>query len=359
LAALISTLHGQIGFLAGFVGAVEQDFLWHQLDAPTDGAWASLVGTVFAILLALRVRHRHQLCIAALMLAVAFTLGGMLLTAHPGEPVWLVALLDPARASDGLPVVLPVLAILTGAWCATRSPNNLAGWRLRWLTAASALTLLAEYPRMDEAHLAWSACLALTSGAVVLSRVYAILLDRWSLHRLGRAVLYATMLAVPVSTVLLNLPARTEGLIVKSDDGGWRRAPLAAVTGLPGFDGVRVTGEQAASLVAAALYARDSTAPGEPIFVYPTSPLLYVMAHRTNPTRFAHLYPGAASEGELNQLVERLDQLPVRVVIVSDSRLLFWGPPEQNQPLEAYLATHYRDTVRFGELRVLLRDGGV
>jgi hypothetical protein len=153
------------------------------------------------------------------------------------------------------------------------------------------------------------------------------------------------------------MPVRTEGLLVKSNNEGWRRAPLATVTGLPGFDGVQVTGEQAASLVAASIYVRDSTAPGEPIFVYPTSPLVYVMSNRTNPTRFAHLYPGAASDAELWQLMETLDQLPVRVVVVSDSRLLFWGPPQQNQPLEDYLASHYRETARFGDFRVLLRGG--
>jgi hypothetical protein len=144
--------------------------------------------------------------------------------------------------------------------------------------------------------------------------------------------------------------------MARSDEGGWRRAPLVSVRGLPGFDGVQVTGEQAASLVAASIYVRDSTPPGGPIFVYPTSPLVYVMADRTNPTRFAHLYPGAASDVQLHQLMDTLDQLPVRVVIVSDSALLFWGPANQNQPLEDYLAAHYRDSARFGEFRVLLRS---
>jgi hypothetical protein len=54
--------------------------------------------------------------------------------------------------------------------------------------------------------------------------------------------------------------------------------------------------------------------------------------------------------------MDTLDQLPVRVVIVSDSALLFWGPANQNQPLEDYLAAHYRDSARFGEFRVLLRS---
>jgi hypothetical protein len=160
---------------------------------------------------------------------------------------------------------------------------------------------------------------------------------------------------VPVSTTLPNLLARTEGFVVRSDDGGWRRAPLAGITGLPGFNAIQVTGEQAASLVAASIYVRDSTTPSEPIFVYPTSPLVYVMADRRNPTRFAHLYPGAASEAQLNELIDTLDHIPVRVVIVSNAGLLVWGPPGQNQRLEDYLAAHYRDSVRFGDFRVLTR----
>jgi hypothetical protein len=355
LVALIVALNGQIGLLGGFVGAVDQDFLWHPLDGPTTGAWASLVGTGVALLLAIRVRRRGPLFVVGVTCATAFMWSAALLTAQAGEPVWRAVLLALPRASDGLPVVLPVVCIGSGAWCAVRSQNSPAGWHLRWLTAASALTLLAEFPRMDEAHLAWSACLALTTGAVVLGRAFAILIDRWSLRGLGRAALYATLLVVPVTTSLPNLGARAYGMIETSDDGGWRRAPLATVTGLPGFNGVQVTGAQAASLVAAAIYVRDMTEPGEPIFAYPTSPLVYVMADRPNATRFAHLYPGAASEAQLNEVLNTLDQLPVRIVVVSAAGLLFWGPPRQNQPLEDYLAAHYRESARFGEFRVLIR----
>ena len=131
--------------------------------------------------------------------------------------------------------------------------------------------------------------------------------------------------------------------------------PLASISGLPGFGGVLVTGEQSTTLVAAAIYVRDTTAPGEAIFVYPTSPLLYVMADRPNPTRFAHLYPGAATEDQLNQAMALLGRLPVRVVVVEAAELLSWGPPGINQPLEDYLATRYRDVARFGDYRVLTR----
>ena len=59
--------------------------------------------------------------------------------------------------------------------------------------------------------------------------------------------------------------------------------------------GITVPTLEASRLIAAAEYISANTRPGEAIFVYPTAPILYVLADRPNPTRFAHLYPGAAS----------------------------------------------------------------
>jgi hypothetical protein len=87
--------------------------------------------------------------------------------------------------------------------------------------------------------------------------------------------------------------------------------------------------------------------------VYPSSPLLYVMTERTNPTRFAHLYPGAASADALNGIMRTLAQLPVRTVIISESALSFWGPAAANKPLEDYLARRYVEVARFREYHVL------
>jgi hypothetical protein len=82
---------------------------------------------------------------------------------------------------------------------------------------------------------------------------------------------------------------------------------------------------------------------------------VYVISNRPNPTRFAHLYPGAASPDELNHVIAILADSPVRVVVVSDAALSFWGPPAANAPLETYLGQMYRDVARFGEYRVLTR----
>jgi hypothetical protein len=93
------------------------------------------------------------------------------------------------------------------------------------------------------------------------------------------------------------------------------------------------------------------TRPGEPIFVYPTSPLLYVLADRPNPTRFDHLNPGAATPSEIQQTIEALANM--RLVVVSDFWRHAWGPPGPNAPLETYLDAHFTEIGRYGPYRVL------
>jgi hypothetical protein len=219
------------------------------------------------------------------------------------------------------------------------------------MTVAGAVTLLTEYPRVDDVHLAWSAGLALATGAVVIGQMSGQLADRWSLRGIQRGMLAAVLVAVPAATALPNLPVRFDGLIKTSGV-----ARLWPITDLPAVDGMLVTDEQAATLVDAARYVRARTAPGEPIFVYPSSPLLYPMTDRLNPTRYAHVYPGATSPQGVAGIIAALAQTPVRFAVVSQAALSFWGPPLGTQSLEDYLAGSYQEVARFGEYRVLLRS---
>jgi hypothetical protein len=96
------------------------------------------------------------------------------------------------------------------------------------------------------------------------------------------------------------------------------------------------------------------TQPGEPIFVYPTSPLLYVLADRPNPTQFDHLNPGAASARQIEGVIANLDAAHVRLVVISDYWQTAWGPPCLNAPLESWLASRFAEVARYGAYRVLL-----
>jgi hypothetical protein len=355
---LAIALDGRLDLLRGFVGAVDQAVLWHPLTGPSGGAWASLLGVAVAGMLAVRVRQQRALLCAAVAAGVVFAASGVLLTGEPGEAVLLAALMAPGRTAIGLPIVLPVLCIMAGAWQSLRSVPTLATWRLRWITFAGALTFLTQYPRIDDAHLAWSACLPLATGAVVLGQLHATLSNRWSLGRAARSILGVVLVAVPVASALPALADRSHNFVDVSDAG--RLAPRLVSTtiemSLPGIKGLIVPSEQAATLLAAVRFVRANTATDEPIFVYPSSPVIYVASDRPNPTRFTHLYPGAASAQELQDVIAALDQVPVRIVVVSGAELAFWGPPAGNEPLEAYLAGTYHEVARFGSYRVLMRS---
>jgi hypothetical protein len=58
----------------------------------------------------------------------------------------------------------------------------------------------------------------------------------------------------------------------------------------------------------------------------------------------------------VDRVIATLDALPVRIVMVSETDLAFWGPPEGNAPLEAYLAGKYHQIGQFSEYRVLRRN---
>jgi hypothetical protein len=348
LLALLRALDGNVSVLTGFVGGVEQDFLWSPLAAPTGYAWASVLGFGLCLVLAVHLRRSFIGVTLSTLLAVGFWIAAALLTAEPGDPTWKALLVALPRASYGLLVLLPAVGTVVASIYATRHG---ASWRVRALLVASALALLVEYPRMDEVHLAWSGCLGLAAAAWLLDRGYSGLVRRW---RVGwGAALWASLLCVPLLAALPNVAQRLDGVVTGS--GQLRSFQSTYGTGLSGVDDVLVSVEEASTLINAARYVREVTAPGEPIFAYPISPLFYVMTDRPNPTRFAHLFPGTATNTQIDDIVARLENARVRVVVVSSAALDFVGRPGSNQPLEDYLATRYREADRFGDYRVLVR----
>lgn len=352
LIALLVALGGRWQLLVGFVGAVNQNILWYPPELPGNGAWASLLGVAGALALAIRVRRRAALVLLALVAVAYFGIVSVLLTAQSGDSVAQAVFLAPGRAASGLQPFLPLAALLAATvWCINAPPDALR-WRVGWLTVAGALMFLAEYPRMDTIHLAWSAPLALGAGAFVLDRIHSMLCPRWSLGSTGAVVLALTLVLVPAATTLSIVNVRVDSLLDPFDKS--RLASFTPVQDVNAADGVLVKQNDQATLVAVARYVGGMTRPGEPIFVYPTSPLLYVMTDRPNPTRFAHLYPGAATSDQLSQVVSALEN--VRVAVVNNTTMAYWGPPDVNQPLETYLVTHYQQVARFGDYRVLVAD---
>ena len=283
-------------------------FTW--LARPSLGAWLPCVARILAA---------FSLLTLAWLLPLLAAMDGQLGRLAPFVGgVNQTALFSPPEALDLLPVTAGGLAMWWG-WRGTATRHPL----FAWYALAGWFLFLTEYPRMDVAHLAWSAPLLLVMGAIAV--------DHLSVQ---------TGVLAMTAVVLGSIPALV-----------WRTEPLRKEV-VPFTEGVLVPPRTAADIAATVRDIQARTQPGEAIFVYPSSPLLYVLSDRPNPTRYDHLYPGAAPPGEVVRIIQQLRE--VRVVVTSDFWPQFFGPPGDNAPLEDYLATHYEDVARYGAYHVLV-----
>jgi hypothetical protein len=354
LLALLIGLGGQVEYLRGFVGGLDIRPLALPVELPSSAAWLAVLGFGLAAITAVRLGW-HADWVPVVPLA-GFGGALVLLTREPGESLSTALLLAPGRAGYGLQAFIPVAATWSGIWLARRTPRTVAEWRLRWYVAAGAITFITQFPRLDNFHLLWTACIPLVLAATALGRLHDCLARRWRLGRGGRVALVMALLVVPVLAGLPTLYVRGEGFVkIDAETGRPFVVPLARLDGPPAVEGLFAPEGDRDQLASLASYLRSTTAPDEPIFVYPTSPLVYVAADRRNPTRYAHLYPGGASPAELERLVVTLEAEAVRTVVVSDGWLFVWSTPGDNAGLEDYLASTFQDTARFGTYRVLTR----
>ena len=218
-------------------------------------------------------------------------------------------------------LLIAVGCLVGGVWLVRRSADP----RLRWYVLAATALLVTQFPRMDTLHLAWSAPLVLVLGAAALSRL--------------RPVFAAVAVAAAVALVAPTVTSRLASVVAP-------RAPI---------DGVEAPPRTAADLQDLVADIQQRTGPGEPIFVYPSSPLVYVLAERPNPTRFDHLNPGAATPAQIQATIDDLAAARVRLVVVSDYWRDVWGPPGANAALETWLASTFTEEVaRHGPYRVLM-----
>jgi 4-amino-4-deoxy-L-arabinose transferase-like glycosyltransferase len=217
-------------------------------------------------------------------------------------------------------LLIPLACAAGGVWLVRRDSAP----RLRLYLLTGTALFLTELPRMDTLHLMWSAPILLVLGAASLERL------RPTVRVLSLAVV-AVLLAPTVSSRLEYLAQ-----------------PLTLL------DGVEGPPQTVSELTGVVLDIQQRTQPGEPVFVYPTSPLLYELADRPNPTRFDHLNPGAATPDEIQQVIADLQQSNVRLVVISDFWQSVWGPPGPNAPLEEWLKAHYAEVARDGPYRVLV-----
>jgi hypothetical protein len=220
-------------------------------------------------------------------------------------------------------LLIPLAAVAGGVWLLRHDSHPL----LRWYLLAGLALFATEFPRMDTLHLAWSSPLLLVLGAIALSRI--------ALPLAVVSVLAAMALLAPTWT----------------DRLAYVRQPLAPVSD------VLAPVQTSRDLNGVVAEVQQRTRPGEPIFVYPTSPLVYVLANRPNPTRFDHLNPGAATPEQIEQTIADLQRSQTRLIVMSDFWISVWGPSGDNTPLEDWINTHYTQVGREGTYRVLVASG--
>jgi 4-amino-4-deoxy-L-arabinose transferase-like glycosyltransferase len=216
--------------------------------------------------------------------------------------------------------LVPLACIAAGFWLLRRDSDP----RLRWYLMGGAAVYLTEFPRMDTPHLVWSAPALLVLGAVALDRMRL----RVGLPCVGAALL----LLAPNWTGRLTYPLQA----------------------LQPVDGVLAPGVTATDLSGVVAEIQERTVPGEPIFVYPTSPLVYVLSDRPNATRWDHLNPGAGNAAQIDGVIHDLST--VKLVVISDFWQSAWGPPGANASLESWLSANFHDVARHGTYRVLAAE---
>src|SRR5207253_1447176 len=150
---------------------------------------------------------------------------------------------------------------------------------------AGAFTFLSQYPIVDVPHLAWSSGVLLVTGAILLARLQARLARTWRLTPLRERALLVALLVVPALAALPILVDIRLGYFFR--DRPIVGQPLVRRPLVP-FDSetfardlwANVDARDELRAVVDAVHAR--TDPGEPIFVYPASPLVYILADRPN-----------------------------------------------------------------------------
>jgi hypothetical protein len=355
MSVLMVAMHGRIDLLAGFVGAVDQNGLLAPLDLPGKTGAAG-VFTIQIVALAFvgvaRGAGRWHLPIAV---------GGLLAivgATSPGEGAIRAIWDRPWTMGLGFAALLPSAAFWAGLWFARHKPRSAADWQFRWYLAAGAFALLSEYPISDVPHLAWSAGILLVVGAIILDRLQRRLATTLQLSYGSNMALSLALLVLPALAAAPVVMDARLGVILERNatDGMPRLRQRTDVSMLPALNGVRIAPDLGQELVNLVDELKRTTRPGEPIFVYPTSPLIYVLAERPNPTRFDHLYPGTIPDAELEHVVATLEQKDVQTVVVSTHMLLSPVSTEGRAIIEDYLAADFHEVWRSTQFRVLRRN---
>jgi hypothetical protein len=149
--------------------------------------------------------------------------------------------------------------------------------------------------------------------------------------------------------------------------------PALADVPSPVADGVQTTAADARDLRGLLAAIDRASCPGDPILVAPPrfdqvtvgDPLLYILARRTNPTRYDVMQPGVVTTAKVQrEMIADLERTqPPLVVRWNDPRAEVREPNGSGRSsgvtlLDDYLAAHYRQGADYGPYRLLERRFG-
>ncbi len=254
--------------------------------------------------------------------------------------------LDPNKLLElWFPLILVIASGLWALWAALRRP--------RW--ALPALPLLAVglaylLGRPDEFHL------------VPLSVLLAIVLAAAASRE--RAIAPQVVLIVALALIAVYGLERRWGQLV--------HPPALAAVPSPVADGVKTDADDAAALAGLLEAIDERSCPGDPIFVAPPhfdqvtvgDALLYVLAQRTNPTRYDVMQPGVVTTAPVQrEMIADLQRArPALVVRWLDPRAEVREPNGSGRSsgvtlLDDWLDAHYEAVDRYGPYELLERGG--
>jgi hypothetical protein len=243
------------------------------------------------------------------------------------------------------PLILVLATALWAAWAALRRP--------RWALPAVPLLLVGLaylLGRPDEFHL------------IPLSVLLAVTIAIAAATERTRAIQVVLVLALVVLAAY-GLERRYGQLAHPPD--------LAKVPG-PAGDGVQTTTQDAAALTGLLAAINRDSCPGAPILVAPPQfdqvtvgdPLLYVIADRTNPTRYDVMQPGVVTTAKVQrEMIADLERAqPAVVVRWLDPRAQHHEPNKSGESsgvhlLDDWIAQNYASPQRFGTYELLRRQG--
>lgn len=225
---------------------------------------------------------------------------------------------------------IPLLALATAPfilWWTGDHQDSSRQREARVILLFSTLFFLGIFPSAIWSHLAFVAAPAMLALALILDRMEGAT-SRWRPPTRGIAIALSLILLVVFATASIRISETIRT---------WFPTPLA----LPGAT-VFVTDDYAALFREATDFVEKCASPGEPIFVAPDMPIIYLLTGRKNPTPYDLTIPGNVDE---EIIIERLESTQTRCIVYNPKMYPEFPPLKQIYPrLDRYLRSAYRRT---------------